>query len=119
MKALLLALLCLPCFAQVSKVEDLSMEIAADLLLILDNRQTIRAHDAYQSGHDYWETNSLMPRHPSRGQINRYSLAVLGAKTIIGLSVGREWRYRMNVGVVMVQIYTVNHNAMIGLGYKF
>jgi hypothetical protein len=67
----------------------------------------------------YYETNSLLGKHPSDSQVNAYFPIYFGVK--LGIAIALPNPYRMWWQLLMLgnDTYYVAHNASIGIGLMF
>jgi hypothetical protein len=94
-----------------------TMLAVADLTLTgLDWSQTryIVAHPD-----KYYETNKILGKHPSAGQVNAYFPCYFAAKTIVSLALPNPYRLFFQGAMIGQDAYYVLHNANIGIGMKW
>ena len=104
--------------SQVKADELTTMRIIGNSLLVADWLQTLQIAD---SPNKYAETNFLLPRNPTRGEVNLYFGTVMASANLIDhyaletqSSKLKLWRF-----ITVLQTYAVLKNKSIGISIKF
>lgn len=112
---LLLVCFCLNVHSREFTEDEKNMFVASQVLIVADWMQT---RDIVRQPDIYWENNSVLGRHPSMGEVNKYFIASL---------VGNYYftNYLDKNRMLWLQIHTVTrgatvaNNARIGLTMRF
>lgn len=87
-------------------------QTTSNVLIIADWGQTldISARD------DYFETNPILGKYPSRGEVNTYFLTCLILNNVIGEYIGGDGWY---MAISFNQAVAVGHNIIAGINFNF
>ena len=89
--------------------------IPANALIIADWGQT-----RYIAGSDqYSETNPILGKHPSKGDVNTYFLSALVAYNVAYYLTPERHRDKVSTVVSLVQLGYVANNYRFGVGFDF
>ena len=95
---------------------DRGMEAAAMVLLAADWNQT---RQIAQQPKKYYETNRILGDHPSVGSVNTYFVATMLTTAILTEVLPDTYRKILLSGIIVVEVWAVSNNKVIGLNVKF
>lgn len=113
---LALALLATPARAQTALAVASSAAIAADWSISLDAAR--RGYYNPATGEWFIETNPLLGKFPSVGQLNTYNVLAIGANLGVGLALPRKYRAVWWSAVAGFETAIVLHQYRIGLRFS-
>jgi len=89
--------------------------IPANALIVADWGQT-----RYIAGHEqYIETNPILGKHPSKGEVNMYFASALVAYNVVYYITPERHRDKVSTVVSLVQLSCVAHNYRMGVKFDF
>jgi len=88
-------------------------------LTIADWGQTLDISEKCQKDFNYWESNPILGRCPSRGKVNTYFAITTAAAYAFAKYGPEEYRGVFTVLWTSLEIAVVGHNAYIGYKVKF
>jgi hypothetical protein len=101
--------------------QDIMLEAATITVLALDRGQTHRISSAPPEtpGTYRYETNPILGKHPSTGQINIYFAAVALLHIYIVDQLPPKWRPYFQIGTIAVEAAVIHDNYQQGLNIRF
>jgi len=95
---------------------DYALLAASTALQVIDWRQTLRIAD---NPGRYYEGNPLLPRHPDRGQVDRYFVGSFLIRAGVAYVLPSRWRKVWLGAMTAGSLGMVIHNDSIGLGISW
>jgi hypothetical protein len=86
-------------------------QTASNVLLVADWAQTLHISE----NDEFYETNNILGRYPSRGSVNTYFIAAIILNNYIGSKAGDGWYMVVTVN----QALYVGHNISAGVEFNF
>lgn len=93
-----------------------ALEGANLALMVVDWGQTLDLTN--YSGRAY-EQNPLLPRYPTRAQVNRHFIIGMGLHYLTFRALPHKFRTPFLIGTLTLQVACVNHNYRVGLRVTF
>jgi len=95
---------------------DTVRQVIASGFIVLDWSQTLYIADHPDQ---FYETNSIMGKHPSRATVNVYMLTNLISHHTIARWLSPSSRKWFQYSTIAVEAYWIHHNIQIGIGFSF
>jgi hypothetical protein len=97
------------------KESDTALQLSYTMLHLADWGQTLDIEN-----HPYhFETNPLLGRYPTRGEINTYFATTLALHWLIARALPQRWRNQFQLGTIALEFDVVSDNHSAGIRVNF
>ena len=94
---------------------DTALQLSYTALHIADWGQTLDIEN-----HPYaYETNPILGRNPTRGEINTYFASTLALHWLIARALPQKWRNQFQLGTIALEFNVVTDNHSAGIRFNF
>ena len=94
---------------------DTALQLSYTALHVADWGQTLDIEN--HPGH--YETNPILGRNPSRGEINTYFAGTLALHWLIARALPQKWRSHFQLGTIALEFGVVSDNYSAGIRFDF
>jgi hypothetical protein len=94
---------------------DTALQLSYTLLHLADWGQTLDI----ENHPDQFETNPLLGRDPTRGEVNTYFATTLALHWLIARALPQKWRNQFQLGTIALEFNVVKDNRSAGIRLSF
>lgn len=110
----------LPLSAQEWATRDTALEVACQVALLVDWKQTSEIHRVrLPNGASAIESNRILGQHPTQATINQYFMACSVGHLVVSASLPTNLRNYWQAATLSVSCYWIGHNRAIGISIRW